>query len=119
MEKRTILSLLKAGDPGSFGAFGYDRERGPLHYFRAKAVVSGDGGNGRAYKITTPVGNTPATPFARVPNPARACVDMEFIHFSSHRDGLAADRARHSRPRRRCGGLMRHPHEQGNSSASF
>src|ERR1700754_4003380 len=39
----TIVSLLKDGDRIS-GAFGYERERGRFHVFRAKAVVLATGG---------------------------------------------------------------------------
>src|ERR1700752_769136 len=48
----TIVSLVKDGDR-VVGAFGYDRERGRFHLFRAKAVVLATGGIGRAYKITS------------------------------------------------------------------
>src|SRR6201984_1261606 len=42
----TVVSLLKDGDR-VVGAFGYDRERGRFHLFRAKAVVLATGGIGR------------------------------------------------------------------------
>src|SRR6202047_3825173 len=48
----TVVSLLKDGDR-VVGAFGYDRERGRFHLFRAKAVVLATGGIGRAFKITS------------------------------------------------------------------
>ena len=48
----TVVTLLKDGDR-VVGAFGYDRERGRFHLFRAKAVVLATGGIGRAYKITS------------------------------------------------------------------
>src|ERR1700693_3327528 len=48
----SIVALLKnAGRV--VGAFGYDRERGRFHLFRARAVVLATGGIGRAYKITS------------------------------------------------------------------
>src|SRR5215472_15559901 len=48
----TIVGLLQDGARVA-GAFGYDRERGLFHLFRAKAMVIGTGGIGRAYKITS------------------------------------------------------------------
>src|SRR6516164_5114530 len=48
----TVVALLKDGYRMA-GAFGYDRERGRFHVFRAKAVVLATGGIGRAYKITS------------------------------------------------------------------
>src|SRR6266446_4140865 len=50
--EHTVVTLLKDGDRIA-GAFGYDRERGRFHLFRAKAVVLATGGIGRAYKITS------------------------------------------------------------------
>src|SRR2546426_8091723 len=44
--EHTILSLLKNGERG-IGAFGYDRERGRVKIFRAKAVVLATGGIGK------------------------------------------------------------------------
>src|SRR5213082_2345985 len=48
----TVVSLLKDGDRIA-GAFGYERERGRFHLFRAKAVILATGGIGRSYKITS------------------------------------------------------------------
>src|SRR5438067_7021163 len=48
----TVVALLKDGGRIA-GAFGYDRERGRFHLFRAKAVILATGGIGRAYKITS------------------------------------------------------------------
>src|SRR6266498_1424070 len=50
--EHTVVELLKDGDRIA-GAFGYDRERGRFHLFRAKAVVLATGGIGRAFKITS------------------------------------------------------------------
>src|SRR5213082_1130952 len=50
--EHTVVTLLKDGERIA-GAFGYDRERGRFHLFRAKAVVLATGGIGRAYKITS------------------------------------------------------------------
>src|SRR5207245_2634334 len=35
------------------GAFGYDRERGRFHLYRAGAIILATGGFGRAYQITS------------------------------------------------------------------
>src|SRR5713101_6890600 len=48
----TVTALLKDGDR-VVGAFGYDRERGMLHVFKARAVVLATGGIGKAYEITS------------------------------------------------------------------
>src|SRR5213595_717535 len=48
----TVVSLLQDGDRVC-SAFGYDRERGLLHLFRAGAVVLATGGIGKAFKITS------------------------------------------------------------------
>ncbi|MFQ5702333.1 MAG: FAD-binding protein, partial [Acidobacteriota bacterium] len=48
----TIVTLLMDGDRVT-GAFGYDRERGRFHVFRAGAIVLATGGIGRAFKITS------------------------------------------------------------------
>src|SRR5437867_3318854 len=48
----TVLTLLKDGER-VVGAFGYEREKGVLKLFRAKAIVLATGGIGRAYKVTS------------------------------------------------------------------
>src|SRR2546428_378877 len=48
----TVVTLLRDGDRVC-GAFGYDRERGLLHVFRAGAVVLATGGNRHAYHSTS------------------------------------------------------------------
>src|ERR1700716_4688579 len=45
----TVVKLLKDGNRVA-GAFGYDREKGLLHVFKAGAVVLATGGIGRAYQ---------------------------------------------------------------------
>ena len=79
----------------------YDRERGRFHVFAAKAVVLATGGIGRAYKITSNswegTGDGHALAYRR-----RRRADRHGVHpVPSDRDGLAAERARHSRHRRR------------------
>jgi succinate dehydrogenase / fumarate reductase flavoprotein subunit len=76
----TVLTLLK--DDGRIaGAFGYDRERGRFHLFRAKAVVLATGGIGRAYKITSNSWEYTADGQALAYNAGAALMDMEFVQF--------------------------------------
>src|SRR5687768_12603102 len=51
MEYTTVRLLTEGGRV--CGAFGYDREKGRFHVWKAKAVVLATGGIGRAYKITS------------------------------------------------------------------
>src|SRR6187200_1342070 len=48
----TVLDLLKDGNRVT-GALAYDRERGRFRVFKARAIVLGTGGIGRAYRITS------------------------------------------------------------------
>jgi succinate dehydrogenase / fumarate reductase flavoprotein subunit len=78
--EHTVLTLLK--DDGRIaGAFGYDRERGRFHLFRAKAVVLATGGIGRAYKITSNSWEYTADGQALAYNAGAALMDMEFVQF--------------------------------------
>jgi succinate dehydrogenase / fumarate reductase, flavoprotein subunit len=76
----TIVALLKDGDRIA-GAFGYDRERGRFHVFRAKAVVLATGGIGRAYKITSNSWEYTGDGHALAYNAGAALMDMEFVQF--------------------------------------
>src|SRR5271156_2300756 len=76
----TVVTLLKDGDRIA-GAFGYDRERGRFHLFRAKAVVLATGGIGRAYKITSNSWEYTADGQALAYNAGAALMDMEFVQF--------------------------------------
>src|ERR1700685_3409009 len=78
--EHTIVSLLKDGGRIA-GAFGYDRERGRFHLFRAKAVVLATGGIGRAYKITSNSWEYTADGQALAYNAGAALMDMEFVQF--------------------------------------
>ncbi len=78
--EHTVLTLLKA-DGRIAGAFGYDRERGRFHLFRAKAVVLATGGIGRAYKITSNSWEYTADGQALAYNAGAALMDMEFVQF--------------------------------------
>jgi succinate dehydrogenase / fumarate reductase, flavoprotein subunit len=76
----TVVTLLKDGDRIA-GAFGYDRERGRFHLFRAKAVVLATGGIGRAYKITSNSWEYTGDGHALAYHAGASLVDMEFVQF--------------------------------------
>jgi succinate dehydrogenase / fumarate reductase flavoprotein subunit len=78
--EHTILSLLKDGDR-VVGAFGYERERGRFKIFRAKAVVLGTGGIGRAYKITSNSWEYTGDGHSLAYDAGAELIDMEFIQF--------------------------------------
>ncbi len=78
--EHTVLTLLKDGERIA-GAFGYDRERGRFHLFRAKAVVLATGGIGRAYKITSNSWEYTADGQALAYRAGAALMDMEFVQF--------------------------------------
>jgi succinate dehydrogenase / fumarate reductase flavoprotein subunit len=72
--------LLKDGDRLS-GAFGYDRERGRFHLFRAKAVVLATGGIGRAYKVTSNSWEYTGDGHSLAYQAGASLMDMEFVQF--------------------------------------
>lgn len=76
----TIVTLLKDGDRIA-GAFGYERERGRFHLFRAKAVVLATGGIGRAYKITSNSWEYTGDGHALAYRAGASLMDMEFVQF--------------------------------------
>ncbi len=76
----TVVSLLKDGERVA-GVFGYDRERGRFHVFRAKAVVLATGGIGRAYKITSNSWEYTGDGLALAYDAGAALQDMEFVQF--------------------------------------
>jgi succinate dehydrogenase / fumarate reductase flavoprotein subunit len=76
----TVVTLLKDGDRVS-GAFGYDRERGRFHVFRAKAVVLATGGIGRTYKITSNSWEYTGDGHSLAYHAGAALMDMEFVQF--------------------------------------
>src|SRR5579863_2889258 len=78
--EHTVVTLLKDGDR-VVGTFGYDRERGRFHLFRAKAVVLATGGIGRAYKITSNSWEYTGDGLALAYNAGAALMDMEFVQF--------------------------------------
>lgn len=78
--EHTVTTLLKDGDRVA-GAFGYDRERGRLHVFRAKAIVLATGGIGRAYKITSNSWEYTGDGHSLAYNAGATLMDMEFVQF--------------------------------------
>src|ERR1700721_1159985 len=78
--EHTIVTLLKDGNRIA-GAFGYDRERGRFHLFRAKAVVLATGGIGRAFKITSNSWEYTGDGHALAYDAGAALMDMEFVQF--------------------------------------
>src|ERR1700739_2044598 len=76
----TAVTLLKYRDRIA-GAFGYDRERGRFHLFRAKAVVLATGGLGRAYKITSNSWEYTGDGHSLAYHAGAELLDMEFIQF--------------------------------------
>ncbi|HEY2118995.1 MAG TPA: fumarate reductase/succinate dehydrogenase flavoprotein subunit [Candidatus Acidoferrum sp.] len=76
----TVVTLLKNSDRVA-GAFGYDRERGRFHVFRAKAVVLATGGIGRAYKITSNSWEYTGDGHSLAYHAGAALMDMEFVQF--------------------------------------
>lgn len=78
--EHTVIQLLKDGDRIA-GAFGYDRERGRFHLFRAKAVVLATGGVGRAYKITSNSWEYTGDGHSLAYHSGATLMDMEFVQF--------------------------------------
>ena len=78
--EHTVVTLLKDGGRIA-GAFGYDRERGRFHLFRAQAVVLATGGIGRAYKITSNSWEYTGDGHALAYHAGAALMDMEFVQF--------------------------------------
>ena len=76
----TVVALLKDGARIA-GAFGYDRERGRFHVFRAKAIVLATGGIGRAYKITSNSWEYTGDGHALAYQAGASLKDMEFVQF--------------------------------------
>ncbi len=78
--EHTIVTLLKDGDRIA-GAFGYDRERGRFHLFRAKTIVLATGGIGRAFKITSNSWEYTGDGHALAYHAGASLMDMEFVQF--------------------------------------
>jgi len=78
--EHTIVTLLKDGQR-VVGAFGYDRERGRFKVFKAKAIVLGTGGIGRAYRITSNSWEYTGDGQSLAYHAGAELVDMEYVQF--------------------------------------
>jgi len=78
--EHTVLKLLRDGDRIA-GAFAYDRERGRLKVFRAKAVVLATGGIGRAFRVTSNSWEYTADGLGLAYEAGADLMDMEFVQF--------------------------------------
>ncbi|HVZ93894.1 MAG TPA: fumarate reductase/succinate dehydrogenase flavoprotein subunit [Phycisphaerales bacterium] len=76
----TVTDLLKDGERIA-GAFGYDRERGRFHLWRAPAIVLATGGIGRAFKITSNSWEYTGDGHALAYRAGADLLDMEFVQF--------------------------------------
>jgi succinate dehydrogenase / fumarate reductase flavoprotein subunit len=76
----TVTQILRDGQRVA-GALAYDRERGYLRLFRAKAVIFATGGIGRAYKITSNSWEYTGDGQALAYEAGAELMDMEFIQF--------------------------------------
>ena len=76
----TITRLLTDGGR-VVGAFGYDREKGRFHLFRASAVVLATGGIGRAFRITSNSWEYTGDGHALAYAAGAELIDMEYVQF--------------------------------------
>jgi succinate dehydrogenase / fumarate reductase flavoprotein subunit len=76
----TVLELLKDGER-VVGAFGYERELGRFHVWKAGAVVLATGGIGRAYRITSNSWEYTGDGHALAYRAGADLKDMEFVQF--------------------------------------
>jgi len=78
--ERTVVALLKDGDRIA-GAVGYDREKGQIHVFKARAVVIATGGVGKAFQITSNSWEYTGDGHALAYEAGAELIDMEFVQF--------------------------------------
>ena len=78
--EHTVVAILTSGDRVA-GVFGYDRERGYLKVWKAKAVVLATGGIGRAYAITSNSWEYTGDGHALALDAGAELQDMEFVQF--------------------------------------
>jgi len=78
----TISALVQEGFGGRVvGAIGYDREKGQVQFWKAKAVVIATGGFGKAWKITSNSWEYTGDGYALAYHAGAELQDMEFIQF--------------------------------------
>src|SRR5580765_746699 len=78
--EHTVITLL-TDDGRVSGALAYDRERGHMKVFRAKAVVIATGGLGRAFRITSNSWEYTGDGYVLAYDAGAALQDMEFVQF--------------------------------------
>ena len=76
----TVVSLLKTSGRIS-GVLGYDRERGRMHLWKAKAVVLATGGIGKAFRITSNSWEGTGDGHSLAYHAGAELMDMEFVQF--------------------------------------
>jgi len=78
--EHTVVALLKDSDRVA-GAVAYERERGRMKVFRARAVVLATGGVGRAYRISSNSWEYTGDGHALAYEAGAELMDMEFVQF--------------------------------------
>ncbi len=76
----TVITLLEDGER-VVGALAYDREKGHLKVFHAKAVVLATGGIGKAFKITSNSWEYTGDGHTLAYDAGAELIDMEFVQF--------------------------------------
>lgn len=76
----TVTTLIKSGGR-VVGAFGYDRQSGNLHFWKAGATVLATGGIGKAFKITSNSWEYTGDGHAMAYDAGADLMDMEFVQF--------------------------------------
>ena len=76
----TVVSLLKSGGRIA-GVLGYDRERGRMHVWKAKAVILATGGIGKSFRITSNSWEGTGDGHSLAYHAGAELMDMEFVQF--------------------------------------
>ena len=76
----TVVSLLTTGGKIS-GVLGYDRERGRMRIWKAKAVILATGGIGKSFRITSNSWEGTGDGHALAYQAGAELMDMEFVQF--------------------------------------
>ncbi len=79
-QEYTVHKLLKDGDRVC-GAFGYEREKGRFHVWKAKSIVLATGGIGRAFKVTSNSWEYTGDGHTLAYEAGAELIDMEFVQF--------------------------------------
>jgi len=77
----TTMHRLLTEDGRVSGAIGYDRQKGELHLFHAKAVVLATGGVGKAWKVTSNSWEYTGDGFGMALESGAELIDMEMTQF--------------------------------------